>query len=84
MSPKLQRLPTSFLPLPLSSPRLSGRVRVHLLRIREPTYPQPGGTHLLTFRLPPAVTAMLTKRRVYSSRLWARPLGVLGFSWAST
>jgi hypothetical protein len=27
---------------------------------------------------------MLTKRRVYSSRLWARPLGVLGFSWAST
>jgi hypothetical protein len=43
MSPKLQRLPTSFLPLPLSSPRLSGRVRVHLLRIREPTYPQPGG-----------------------------------------
>lgn len=41
-------------------------------------------TDILTFLLPPAVTVMLTKRRVYRSRLWARPLGVLGFSWAST
>lgn len=32
-----------------------------------------------TFRFPP-VRVMLTKRRVYLSRLRARPLGTLGFS----
>ena len=38
---------------------------------------------LLTFRLPPVITT-LTNRRVYLMRLRARPLGTLGFSWAST
>ncbi len=73
-------------------PCLSRRVRVHLSHIRQPavrphplTSPNQTLNFLLhTFRLPPGVSVMLTKRRVYSSRLWARPLGVLGFSWTST
>lgn len=42
-----------------------------------------GGGSILTFRFPP-VRVTLTKRRVYLRRLRARPLGTLGFSWAST
>lgn len=43
----------------------------------------PTQSQIRTFRLP-LVTVTLTKRRVYSSRLWARPLGCLGFSCGST
>lgn len=40
-------------------------------------------THLRTLRLPP-VMVTFTKRRVYVSLFFARPLGVFFFSWGST